>query len=158
LLNWAEDSGRIDRSPFPKRVMPRVHESAPKGLSPDEIAKLVALHEPYGFTLRFLLGTGVRWSEACRAQRSHIEDGRLVLENTKGTRVRRVRLEPELLAEVEGRVGRLVPFAEGNPGGFARAVRRMTGIEGFHVHRTRHTFAMGWLAHKGSLAALQEVL
>ena len=158
LLNWAEDSGHLDRSPFPKRVMPRVPETAPKGLSPAEVEQLVALPEPYGFTLRLLLGTGIRWSEACRAQASHVERGALVLEHTKSGRVRRVRLSQELLAEIGGRVGRLVPFADNNPGGFARAVRRMTNITGFHVHRTRHTFAMDWLAHKGSLAALQEIL
>ena len=67
-------------------------------------------------------------------------------------------LSVEFLAEVKGRVGRLVPFADNNPGGFARAVRRMTDIEGFHVHRTRHTYAMDWLAHRGSLATLQELL
>ena len=50
-----------------------------------------------------------------------------------------------------------MPFAQNNPGGFARAVKRMTGIDAFHVHRTRHTYAMDWLAHGGSLAALQEV-
>lgn len=51
-----------------------------------------------------------------------------------------------------------MPFAENNPGGFGRAIRRMTDIEGFHVHRTRYTFAMDWLAHQGSLAALRELL
>ena len=35
LLNWAEDSGKIDRSPFPKRVMPKVQESAPKAVAQD---------------------------------------------------------------------------------------------------------------------------
>jgi integrase len=158
MLSWAEDSGKIDRSPFPKRVMPKVKETAPKGLSTDDVARLVALPEPYGFTLRLLLGTGVRWSEACRAQADHVDRGKLVLEYTKSGRVRRVPLGRELLAEVKGRVGKLVPFAQNNPGGFARAVRRMTGIEGFHVHRTRHTYAMDWLAHGGSLAALQELL
>ena len=81
-----------------------------------------------------------------------------MLENTKSGRIRRVPLSPEVLAEISGRVGRLVPFAENNPGGFARAVRRMTNIEGFHVHRTRHMYALDWLAHRGSLAALQERL
>ena len=67
-------------------------------------------------------------------------------------------LSVEFLAEVKGRVGRLVPFADNNPGGFARAVRRMTDIEGFHVHQMRHTFACRWLEDGGSLTALQQVL
>ena len=55
-------------------------------------------------------------------------------------------------------VGRLVPSAVGSPGSFASAVRRLSGVEGFHVHRMRHTFACQWLERGGSLAALQQVL
>jgi len=62
FLNWAADSGRIDRSPFPKHVMPRIPETLPKGFTDEERAALRALAEPYGFTLRFLLGTGLRRS------------------------------------------------------------------------------------------------
>ena len=34
----------------------------------------------------------------------------------------------------------------------------MSGLEHFHVHQTRHTFACVWLERGGSLAALQEIL
>jgi integrase len=37
-------------------------------------------------------------------------------------------------------------------------VRRRTGIEEFHVHRCRHTFATRWLAAGGNLAVLQQIL
>ena len=37
-------------------------------------------------------------------------------------------------------------------------MRRLTGIEGFHVHQMRHTFACQWLERGGNLAALQQVL
>jgi integrase len=37
-------------------------------------------------------------------------------------------------------------------------VRKLSGIERFHVHQLRHTFACGWIARGGSLAALQAVL
>ena len=36
FLNWAADSGRVDRSPFPRRVMPRIPESLPKGFTVEE--------------------------------------------------------------------------------------------------------------------------
>jgi integrase len=55
-------------------------------------------------------------------------------------------------------VGRLVPYAIGSPGSFAYRVRTRAGIEGFHVHQMRHTFACQWLERGGSLAALQQVL
>ena len=37
-------------------------------------------------------------------------------------------------------------------------MRRLTGIDGFHVDQMRHTFARQWLERGGSLAALQQVL
>ena len=84
--------------------------------------------------------------------------GYLEVAHTKSRRVRRVPLSAELLVEIRGRVGRLVPYATGSPGSFAIRVRRLTGIEGFHVHQLRHTFACQWLERGGSLAALQQVL
>ena len=77
---------------------------------------------------------------------------------TKSKRVRRVPLGPDLLREVRTRVGRLVPYAIGSPGSFATAVRKLIGIDGFHVHQMRHTAACQWLERGGSLAALQQVL
>ena len=67
-------------------------------------------------------------------------------------------LSPKLASEIRGRVGRLVPYATGSPGSFATRVRRLTGIDDFHVHRMRHSFACSWLERGGSLAALQQVL
>ena len=51
-----------------------------------------------------------------------------------------------------------MPYAVGSPGSFATRVRRQTGIQRFHVHQTRHTFACQWIERNGSLAALQQVL
>ncbi len=82
----------------------------------------------------------------------------LVVSQTKSGKVRRVPLGPDLLKEVRHRVGRLVPYAEGSPGSFAKAVRKATGIAGFHVHQLRHTFACQWIERGGSLAALQQIL
>ena len=51
-----------------------------------------------------------------------------------------------------------MPYASGSPGLFATRARRLTGLEGFHVHQIRHTFACQWLERAGSLAALQQIL
>lgn len=104
------------------------------------------------------MATGLRWGELCRAQASHVERGMLVVSVTKSTRVRRVPLPPELLGEIRGRVGRLVPFSVRSSGSFARQVREQSGVGRFHVHQLRHTFACGWLERSGSLAALQQIL
>lgn len=158
FLNWAEESGRIERSPFPRRVMPRIPETAPKGFTDGERETLTMLPEPYGFTLRFLLGTGLRWNEARRAQAADLKDGMLELERTKSGKVRRVPLPAALLDEVRGRVGRLVPFDSTSTSSFNRAVVRMSGIKDFHVHRTRHDRAIQWIVGGGSLSALQAIL
>jgi integrase len=168
LFNWCEDSGLVEKSPFPRRVMPKLQERPPDRLADEEAAKLAALEAPYGFVCRLALGTGLRWGELCRAQASDVKRVRvpgageeqryMEVSQTKSKRVRRVPLSPELAAELRGRVGRLVPYATGSPGSFAIRVRRLTGIDGFHVHQMRHTFACQWLERGGSLAALQQVL
>ena len=157
LLRWCEEVGLVERTPFPRRVMPRLQEQPPDRLNEAEVARLLAIREPYGFVIRLALGTGLRWGELTRAQAAHVEGDMLVVSQTKSGRVRRVPLAPELLREIRGRVGRLVPYAEGSPGSFTKAVRKETGIERFHVHQMRHTFGCQWIERKGSLVALQQI-
>jgi integrase len=168
LFHWCEDAGLVERSPFPRRVMPRLQERPPDRLTDEQAAQLAALEAPYGFVCRLALGTGLRWGELCRAQASDVKRVRvpgageeqwyLEVSQTKSGRVRRIPLLLDLLREVRQKVGRLVPYSTGSPGSFAIRVRRLTGIEGFHVHQMRHTFACQWLERGGSLAALQQVL
>ena len=51
-----------------------------------------------------------------------------------------------------------MPFSPRAQGSFARIVERLSGVERFHPHRMRHTFACKWLERGGSLAALQAIL
>ena len=71
-------------------------------------------------------------------------------------KLRRVPLSPELLQELRLRVGRLLPIRDSS--GFTRQVRRYSGVERFHPHQMRHTFACRWLEEGRSLEALQHVL
>ena len=119
---------------------------------------MAGLPEPFGFVIRLGLGTGLRWAELCRSQSRHAEHGWLVVSQTKSGKVRRVPLAPELLQEVATHVGRLVPFREADPGTFSWHVRRMSGVERFHPHMMRHTFACRWIERDGSLPALQQIL
>jgi integrase len=80
----------------------------------------------------------------------------LVVSQTKSRKVRRVPLRPEMQRELHMRVGKLVPFE--NSGKFNRHVRKLSGVDRFHVHQTRHTFACQWLERDGSLASLQQIL
>jgi integrase len=117
---------------------------------------LCALPGEYGRVLRFLLGTGVRWGELARARAQDIEGGKLVIGRSKSGKVRRVPLSPDVLADCAGRVGRLSPFTDACI--FNKQVRRFSGIERFHSHLCRHTFATEWREAGGSLAALQAIL
>lgn len=158
LFNWCEDSGLVDRSPFPRRIMPRIQEQPPDRLTDEQADQLRSLPEPHGFVCRLALATGLRWGELTRSQAADVERGFLVVHHTKSARIRRVPLSTDVLAEVRQRVGRLVPYATLSPGSFAKAIRGLTGIETFHCHQMRHTFACQWLERGGSLAALQQIL
>lgn len=158
FFGWCEDAGLIDRSPVPRRLLPRIPERPPDRLSNEEVEVLLGLPEPYRFVVRLALATGLRWGELCRAQASDIENGMLVVAKTKSGKVRRVPLSPEILRELRGRVGRLVPFSETSKGSFNREVRARCAVSRFHVHQLRHTFACRWLERGGGLAALQEIL
>ena len=158
LLRWAVSVGLLERSPFPARVMPRIAEVAPRGFNDRDVATLMGMPGRAGFVLRFLLGTGLRWAEACRATRDDVRGALLEVGNTKSGRLRRVPLSRELLDEISRCEHRLVPYAWGSPGSFSRGVRNWTGILDFHVHRCRHTFAMRWLEAGGNLAVLQQIL
>ncbi len=156
FFRWAEDAGYVERSPWPRRLQPRIQERPPDRLTEAEIATLMALPDPYGFVIRFGLATGLRWGEMTRARVDHVENGMLVVSQTKSRKVRRVPLRPEFRRELRLRVGKLVPFE--NSGEFNRKVRKLSGVERFHVHQTRHSFACSWLERGGSLAALQQIL
>lgn len=156
FLNWCEDTGLIEKAPVPRKLLPRIQERPPDRLSDDEIRAVCSVPDPYGFICRFLLGTGLRWGEAVRAQASDIASGLLTVHQTKSGKVRRVPIPASLQDEFHNRVGRLVSLR--NAQGVAEQVRKRTGIERFHVHQLRHSFACRWLEAGGSLAALQEIL
>lgn len=158
LLRWAVGVGLLERSPFPARVMPRIPEVAPRGFDDRELAVLAAVPGIAGAVLRFLLGTGLRWAEACRATQADVHGSLLEVGNTKSGRLRRVPLSAALREEIARGGHRIVPFAPNSPGSFSRKIKLYTGIADFHVHRCRHTFAMRWLAHGGNLAVLQHIL
>ncbi len=156
FFRWAEDAGYVARSPFPRRLLPRIQERPPDRLDEDEVVRLTALSEPWGFVMRLGLGSGLRWGEMMRVKASDVRSGVLIVANTKNTKVRRIPLPPELAAEVRGRVGLLVP--QTNYWHSVLRMRKLSGVSRFHPHQLRHTFACSWLEKGGSLAALQQML
>ncbi len=158
LLIWAEEERIIARSPFPKKLLPKPQELAPKALTPEEAAKVAALADPCGLACRVMLGTGVRWGELVALQATDVQDGALQVAAPKTKKLRRVPIPPALLQELRAHVGKLVPFESNYVASFDRMVRRLAGIEGFGAHQCRHTFATRWLEQGGNLGALQVAL
>lgn len=156
FLNWCEDTGLVERAPIPRRLLPRVQERPPDRLSDEEVEAVCSLQDPYGFTCRFLVATGLRWGEATRASSTDVQGEWLVIHQTKSGKVRRVPLDGDILEELRLRIGKLLPLR--NADGLAKQVRKLGGVEGFHVHQLRHSYACRWLERGGSLAALQEIL
>lgn len=113
---------------------------------------------PYGWVDRLALATGMRWGELCRAQRTDLVNGFLVVSKTKSSKLRRIPLDPELEREIKGRVGRLIPFSETSYYSFVRGVQRNAELTTFHAHQLRHAFACQWIEDGGPLPALQQVV
>jgi integrase len=157
LLGWCADSQLIVRSPVPRKLLPPIQERPPDRLTDEQVKLLVGMPEPYGFVARFGLGTGMRWGEMARAQSTDVQNGALVVHQTKTGRVRRIPLPPELRRELRSRVGKLIPYSPLASGAFARMTCQLTGLK-FHPHQLRHTFGCRWLERGGSLAALQQIL
>jgi integrase/recombinase XerD len=138
LFHWAVDEGYLDKTPFPRGLMPRIQERPPNRLTEEEVAELVQLPEPYGFIIRFAVGTGLRWGELTRAESSHVHNGVLLVPETKNLKLRRVPLHAELRDELRMRVGRFLPNISRDA--FTRRVRKHSSVKRFTVHRMRHTF------------------
>lgn len=156
LLLWCAEKGLVVRSPFPRGLMPRVGDRRPDPLTEEEEEAMRAIEGPHGFYLRLLLGTGIRWGEAVLTEAAHVQREQLHVVAPKTGKARWVPLSTSLRAELSGRVGRLVHLV--NADSLAVVARERTGIERFHVHQTRHTYACRWLEAGGSLTALQEIL
>lgn len=159
LCTWLEEDGYIERSPFPRRLMPRVPDRGMERFTAEDVQKLLALPEPYRFTIQLALATGLRWGELTRVQASDVQkNGTLVVVQPKTGRVKRIPLPPDITRMISGHVGKLVPFSPASKGSFARAVKRQSGIAGVGSRMLRHTAACLALDGGVRLDVIQGVL
>ncbi|MGH8262781.1 MAG: tyrosine-type recombinase/integrase [Steroidobacteraceae bacterium] len=165
VLHYLRDL-RIVESPWPRRdFMPTPKKRPPDRLTDAEVAKLISLPDPLGFNLRLAIGTGCRWGELSRLQRTDlVPDGMLLIREAKDGEPRTVPVPPQLLIEIVQRRASLFvtskgkPWSENSNGSFNNLVGKLSGIERFHIHQTRHTFACRYLEAGGELPMLQEIL
>jgi integrase len=73
-FRFGVDEGWLGSSPFRQNMVPRRPEVEPPRLSDDEVARVVAMPEPWGFVARFLVDTGLRWNEAVNVEMRHVRD------------------------------------------------------------------------------------
>jgi integrase len=157
LLDWCIEAGYLERSPMPKRLMPKIGERVPKPFSAEEVEKLLGLEQPYRWVIRLALATGCRWSELCALQAKDLRDGVLVIRQQKTGTVKRIPIEPSFETEIRSRVGRLMPFSSTSKGSFNAQVTRRSGVK-FNVHRLRHTAATTWLSNGVPIEVVSRLL
>lgn len=159
---WCEESGYIDRSPCPRRLLPRIQERPPSPFTDVEVARLSALDGWHGFIVRFGLETGLRWGEMVRAKVEDVDftERILTVHHTKSRKVRRLKLSAALVDEIRnnGRITTIIPHNWGANRSVTKAIRSKTKIADFRLHRLRHTFACSFLAVTRDLVALQQAL
>ena len=105
----------------------------------------MALPDPAGFVIRFLIGSGLRWGEAVRAVTKrrdakdtvYIEGGAVVVSRTKSKRVRSVPLPSALLAEIRTRIGPLRLASPARSG--ASQAQRVGCVGALRVHSLPRT-------------------
>lgn len=166
FLNWAEEVELLTTNPWPpRRIMPSTVQAPPDRLTDDEVTTLVNLPAPWGFSMRLALQTGCRWGELVRLERKDLTtDGQLLIRKAKDKEPRTVPIPMALLREIVAHSGRLfvtrhgTPYSEKATAGFNATVQRRSGIDRFHVHMTRHTYACRFLEAGGELVALQQIL
>jgi len=159
FCSWLEEEGYVDQSPFPKRIMPRVPDRGLERFTDAEVKKLLELPEPYRFTIRLALATGLRWGELTRVQARDVQkDGTLVVVQPKTGNAKAIPLPPDLMEEVGGRVGKLIPFSPSSASSFTRVVKEKCGIPSVGSRLLRHTAACRALDGGVRLDVIQKVL
>jgi integrase len=172
ILNKAVEWGMLEASPSQKgqRLMFKENNQRLRFLSNDEIDKLLAacsLHlRP---VVEVALHTGMRRGELLSLKWEQIHHGQIYLTKTKTDKARQIPINnrlADLLRELRQKNHLKSPYVFCFPNGdrvrhikngFLGACRR-AGLEDFHFHDLRHTFASHLVMNGVGLKAVQELL
>lgn len=150
FLRWCEETGRIDRSPFPRGIMPRIARGEPRPYTDAEIATLCSLPGDLGFLCRWGIESMLAWRDLATSTAAMIDErGLLTCTRAKTGQISLVPVSSAIRAEIRLRIGPLVRYGAKSSGSATRAIRAASGIADFTLHRLRHTGAslrlrQGW--------------
>jgi site-specific recombinase XerD len=168
-------------NPMARMKPPKVPESPPDVLAPEQVRKLLRVTAGKDFISRrdtalitLLFDTGVRAQELIGLRLDEVDlDREVILVLGKGRRQRYVPLGAKSVSVVD----RYIRVRASHPGARRPALwlggrgpyttsglrqmllirGRQAGIIGLHPHRFRHTFAHEWLAHGGGETDLMRI-
>ena len=181
FFNWLEQEGLISENPLIRVKTPKFENKVIKALTPEEVAALLgqcsaktALDVRNRAILMMMLDTGIRVSELVHLKPNDVnmETGSVMVMRGKGGKQRVVRIGSNAQKALwryvtiwrRGDSERLFLNRSGGPldiRGVALMVRRISkkaGVNGVHVHRLRHTFAISFLRAGGDVFSLQYLL
>jgi integrase len=177
FYNWALEEGEVEDSPVAKVKMGRPDEPPPPVIPMDRLKAIVKMCEGKGFSerremalLRTFLATGIRLGEcaALRLEDVDLQTRILVVQRRKGGRRRVARFDASAAASIDRyRRVRARHRSAGTPwlwlglqgpmtdSGIDSALSRRAaaaaaGVDGFHIHLLRHTWADLWKSSGGS--------
>ena len=174
FFRWAVEDGEISASPMEKMSPPKVPEDPPDVLTEDELRRLVKACQGKSFEDRrdmaavmLLIDTGVRRAELAGLNVDDIDfNGDVAVVVGKGGRHRtapfgrkaaqaldrylRMRRRHSYAESPALWLGRRGPMTDS---GLDQAIRdraHAAGVDGFRLHRMRHTFAHEWMSAGGN--------
>ncbi|KUH90764.1 recombinase XerD [Mycobacterium sp. IS-1556] len=181
---WLVREGEMDSNPLVGLKPPKQDKKVTHGLTEDQLKRLIKACQ--GKTLRdrrdealvrLMVETGIRASETVSLQLPDVDliQGRAIVHRGKGGKGRTVSFGPQTAACLDryirarkahhlasstalwvgGRTGK--PFTYPGLDKTLRYRAEVAGIDGFHLHLLRHTFAQRWLRAGGSEQGLMAV-
>jgi integrase/recombinase XerD len=180
---WLVDEGELSSNPLIGLKPPKGDKKVVHALTDEQLKRLVAACKGNSLQdrrdeaiMRFMAETGVRASEvtAMQVEDMNVHEGKAIVRRGKGGKGRVVPFGVQTAAVIERyiRARKAHRLAEtgalwlggGGKGlgyyGLDKALKgraAAAGVEGFHLHIMRHTFATKWLRAKGSESGLMAV-
>lgn len=180
---WLAEEGELPEDPLLGLRPPKVDKKLVAPLTEDQLAALIKACEGREFRdrrdeaiVRFIAATGARAGEVIAMEMGDVslKEGKALIRRGKGGKARTVPFGPNTARAIDRylrkrRAHRLADSPKlwlGDRGkgfgydGMLVALQRRAeaaGIDDFHPHRLRHTFASRWLRRRGSESGLMSV-